>query len=103
MSTKKKVETIIVKFSPKIGIQVPVPTLDYIRQNNLDSMSNRSDTFFYNAAYMLFFNTLQKSVRTNSKIQDNNLALASVIAWRKASNEYRLEFARLAREVGIDN
>ncbi|RHZ76957.1 hypothetical protein Glove_187g124 [Diversispora epigaea] len=103
ISTKKEVKTIIVKLFSEISIQVPVPTLAYIKQNNLDSMYNRSNTFFYNAAYMLFFNTLQKLIRTNPKIPTNNLALAAVIAWKRSSNEYRLEFTRLAREAGIDN
>ncbi|CAG8525528.1 11422_t:CDS:1 [Diversispora eburnea] len=108
ISTKKKikskeVKTIIVRLSPEISIQVHVPTLVYIKQNNLDSMHNRSNTFFYNAGYMLFFNTLQKLIRTNPKIPTNNLALAAVIAWKRSSNEDRLEFTRLAREAGIDN
>lgn len=97
---------IIVRFSQDHAIQVGVPTFLYIKQNRLDSMRNRSNTHFYNGAFILFFNTLQHLTYAHPEISNrvsNNLALAAVIAWRSSSNEYRLEFKRLARKIGIED
>ncbi|RHZ83696.1 hypothetical protein Glove_88g1 [Diversispora epigaea] len=96
---------IIVQLSSEISVQVSIPTLAQITQNKLDSILNVPDNYIHNGGFLLFFNTLQSLIYANPEIPNRhaNLALAAVIAWKRSSNEYRLEFSRLAREAGIDN